>query len=237
MSIKENKVATPVAKPVAKALPNTNWDKMNQDAQIDQAVLSFKAIEDLKVMAVNFKKVQPSKRLNSLVKYLRKQKIKLNPVQWKMVDTGELKKNKDKKTRRDGILPLDHEQVAMNGSTFSQKLALRLNEFYSINTVETYMSKFRKAVNVGGVVALGKAKKKAPAKKVEFETSESGAIPQINISIPSNMKGGMKAMATSVNNQLNDCKNSIPDGETEKYGDFLNLIGFLQDAIINEVKV
>ena len=233
MSIKQKTVATAVAK----ALPNTNWVGMTQDQQIDQAVLSFKAIEDVKVAAANFKKFQPSKRLNSLVRYLRKQKIKLNPVQWKMVDTGELKKNKDKKTRRDGILPLDHQQVAMKGSTFSQKLALRLNEFYSISTVETYMSKFRKAVNVGGAVTLGKAKKKAPAKKVEFETSGSDAVIHLSLSIPSNMKGGMEAMATSANNQLNDCKNSIPEGETEKYGDFLNLIGFLQDSIINEVKV
>ena len=231
MSIKENKVATSVAK----TLPNTNWDKMNQDAQIDQAVLSFKAIEDLKVMAVNFKKVQPSKRLNSLCRFLRKSKIKLNPVQWKMVDTGELKKNNDKKTKRVGILSLDHKQVAMNGSTFSQKLALRLNEFYSINTVETYMSKFRKAVNDGGAVTLGKAKKKAPAKKVEFETSESEAVSHLNLSIPSNMKGGMEAMCKSLNNQLNDCKGNIPvDGN---HNCFLDLIVMLQDAIIDKVPV
>tara|TARA_R100000995_G_scaffold79385_1_gene50419 strand:- start:10 stop:714 length:705 start_codon:yes stop_codon:yes gene_type:complete len=233
MSIKEKKVATAVAK----TLPNTNWVGMTQDQQIDQAVLSFKAIEDVKVAAANFKKVQPSKRLNSLVKYLRKQKIKLNPVQWKMVDTGELKKNNDKKTKRAGILPLDHQQVTMNGSTFSQKLALRLNEFYSISTVETYMSKFRKAVNVGGAVTLGKAKKKAPAKKVEFETSESGAVSHLNLSIPSNMKGGIEAMCKSLNNQLNDCKANIPNEETGKYDDFLDLIIVLQDAIIDKVPV
>ena len=118
MSIKEKTVATAVAK----ALPNTNWVGMTQDQQIDQAVLSFKAIEDIKVAAATFKKVQPSKRLNSLCRFLRKQKIKLNPVQWKMQDTGELKKNKDKKTKRVGILSLDHKQVA---TTITNPVAFR----------------------------------------------------------------------------------------------------------------
>ena len=231
MSIKEKTVATAVAK----TLPNTNWVGMTQDQQVDQAVLSFKAIENVKVAAANFKKVQPSKRLNSLCRFLRKSKIKLNPVQWKMQDTGELKKNKDKKTKRVGILSLDHKQVATNGSTFSQKLALRLNEFYSISTVETYMTKFRKAVNVGGAVTLGKAKKKEPAKKVEFETSGSEAVSHLNISIPSNMKGGMEAMCRSLNSQLNDCKGNIP--VNGNHSCFLELIVILQDAIIDKVPV